>query len=80
MRALGAKSALINLGLNPDTLKLSEIESEFTRLSSERERSYASYKSSEKDCNELIRLRDELASYMEAEQSPEIERDKKRSL
>ena len=79
-QALGAKSALINLGLNPDTLKLSEIESEFTRLSSERERSYTSYKSSEKDCNELIRLRDELASYMEAEQSQEIERDKKRSL
>ena len=46
----------------------------------ERERSYASYKSSEKDCNELIRLRDELASYMEAEQSQDIERDKKRSL
>ena len=57
-----------------------EIETEFTRLSSERERYYASYKSAEKECDELKRLRDELASYMEAEQSQEIERDKKRSL
>ena len=79
-QALGAKSALINLGLNPDTLKLPEIETEFTRLSSEREQYYASYKSAEKECDELKRLRDELASYMEAEQSQEIERDKKRSL
>ena len=79
-QALGAKSALINLGLNPDTLKLSEIEAEFARLSAEREMSYTSYKSSEKESDELKRLRDELASYMEAEQSQEIERDKKRSL
>ena len=79
-QALGAKSALINHGLNPDTLKLSEIEAEFARLSTEREMSYTSYKSSEKECDELKRLRDELASYMEAEQSQEIERDKKRSL
>ncbi len=79
-QALGAKSALVNLGLNTDTLKLSEVEDEFRRLSGEREKSYSSYKSTKKDCDTLKKLRDELGAYMEAEPVPEVKRDKKRTL
>ncbi len=79
-QALGAKSALVNLGLNPDTLKLSEVEDEFRRLSGEREKSYSSFKSAEKDCDTLKKLRDELGAYMEAEPVSEVKRDKKRTL
>ncbi len=79
-QAWGARTALTNLGLDPAALDLAEIEESYRNLSKERAESYATYKNAEKECENLKKLRDELASYMGSELSQEIEREKKRSL
>lgn len=79
-QAWGARTALNSYGLNADRLDLDELTAEYKDLSAKRRETYATYKKAEKECDELKKLRDELASYMGSDLSQEIERDKKRSL
>ena len=80
--AWGARTGLESLGLNPTTLKLSEIEENYRKMTADRETAHSTYVTAEKECNELKKLRDELTSYMgmEQEQAQEKDHDKKPSL
>jgi hypothetical protein len=51
-------------------------------MTADREASYTTYTTAEKECTELKKLRDELSSYMgmEQEQAQEKDHDKKPSL
>ena len=80
--AWGARTGLESLGLNPVTLKLAEIEENYRKMTADREASYTTYTTAEKECTELKKPRDELSSYMgmEQEQAQEKDHDKKPSL
>ena len=78
--ATGALHHLTNAGLDPNKIDLVQMESDYRQMTANRAKMSASYKSAEKECEELKKLRNELASYMGSEQSQEIERDEKRTL
>lgn len=78
--ATGALHHLTNAGLDPDKIDLVQVESDYRQMTADRAKMSASYKSAEKECEELKKLRNELASYMGSEQSQEIKRDEKRTL
>ena len=78
--ATGAIHHLRNAGLDPDGINLQQMESDYRQITADRAKISASYKSAEKECEELQNLRNDLASYMGSEQSQEIERDEKRTL
>ena len=78
--AWGARTGLESLGLNPATLKLSEIEENYRKMTADREVAHTTYVSAEKECTELKKLRDELSVYigMEQSQTQEVDINKKR--
>ena len=78
--ANGAIDRLKNAGLDPDGIDLPKMESDYELLKTDRANTSSAYKSAEKECEKLKKLRDDLASYMGTEQSQEIERDSKRAL
>ncbi len=78
--ANGAIDRLRNAGLDPDGIDLQKMEADYELLKSDRANTSSAYKSAEKECERLKKLRDDLASYIESEQSQEIERDVKRTL
>ena len=78
--AWGAKDHLKNAGLDPDKLDIARLESMVARLTSDHEKSVATYKSSQKECDELKKLRTELSAFMDQDLSAELTRNQKRSL
>ena len=80
MLANGAIDRLKNAGLDPDRIDLQKMESDYAVMTADREKTSSTYKSAEKECDKLKKLRDDLAFYVGTEQSPEIERDVKRTL
>ena len=78
--ATAAIHRLKNAGLDPDKINLHQMESDYAQMTSDRATASATYKSAEKECEHLKKLREDLASYMGTELSQEIERDRKRTL
>ena len=78
--ATAAIHRLKNAGLDPDKINLHQMESDYAQMTSDRATASAAYKSAEKECEHLKKLREDLASYMGTELSQEIERDRKRTL
>lgn len=78
--AWGAKDHLKNAGLDPDKLDINRLKSMVARLNSDHEKSVTTYKSAQKECDELKKLRTELSAFMDQELSAELIRNQKRSL
>ena len=78
--ANGAIDRLKNAGLDPDRIDLQKMESDYTVMTADREKTSSAYKAAEKECEKLKKLRDDLTSYVGTEQSLDIERDVKRTL
>ena len=78
--ANGAIDRLKNAGLDPERIDLQKMKADYELLKTDRANTSSAYKSAEKECEKLKKLRDDLASYMGTEQSQEIERDVKRTL
>ena len=78
--ANGAIDRLKNAGLDPDRIDLQKMESDYAVMTADREKTSSAYKTAEKECEKLKKLRDDLTSYVGTEQSLDIERDVKRTL
>ena len=82
--AWGAEDILKKAGIDPETMNLKQMESEYEQLCSDREKAYTDYKKSEKECSELTKLRNEYLAYLGEPKHEEIrdipEKDKNRSL
>lgn len=78
--ANGAIDRLKNAGLDPDRIDLQKMESDYTVMTADREKTSSAYKAAEKECEKLKKLRDDLTSYVGTEQSLDIDRDVKRTL
>ncbi len=78
--ATGAVHHLKNAGLDPDRINLSQMEKDYSMMAGDRAKTYAVYRSAEKEFKELTRLRDDLSAYNATAPSREKERDRKRSL
>jgi len=78
--ATGAVHHLKNAGLDPDRINLSQMEKDYSMMAGDRTKTYAAYRSAEKEFKELTRLRDDLMAYKKNAPSREKERDRKRSL
>ena len=78
--ANGAIDRLKNAGLDPDRIDLQKMESDYTVMTADREKTSSAYKAAEKECEKLKKLRDDLTAYVGTEQSLDIERDVKRTL
>ena len=64
--ATGALHHLKNAGLDPDKINLSQMENDYMQVISDREKTYAAYKSSQKEYAELKKLRDNLELYTDS--------------
>ncbi len=62
--AWGAEDILKKAGIDPETMNLKQLESEYKQLCSDRDKAYMDYKNVEKECSELTRLRDEYLTYL----------------
>ena len=62
--AWGAEDILKANGIDPETMKLKDIESEYRQICSDRDKTYAEYKNAEKECAELTGYRDTLLQYI----------------
>ena len=78
--ANGAIDRLKNAGLDPDRIDLQKMESDYAVMTADREKTSSAYKTAEKECEKLKKLRDDLTSYVGTEQSLDIEHDVKRTL
>jgi len=76
--ATGALHHLKNAGLDPDKINLSQMEKDHMQMTSDREKTYAAYKSSQKEYSELKKLRDNLEIYTDSHQA--IDRDNSPSM
>lgn len=70
--AWGARERLRNTGVDLDSLNLSKLEAEYTRIVSDRENTSAAYKSAEAECEKLKKIRDDLYAYIGGEPSQNI--------
>ena len=82
--AWAAEDILKKAGIDPETMNLKQIESEYEQLCLDRDKACTDYKNAEKECSELTRLRDEYLAYLgepKHEETRDIpEKDKNRSL
>ena len=82
--AWAAEDILKKAGIDPETMNLKQIESEYEQLCLDRDKACMDYKNAEKECSELTRLRDEYLAYLgepKREETRDIpEKDKNRSL
>ena len=62
--AWGAEDILKSNGINPETTKLRNIESEYRLICSDRDKTYTEYRNAEKECVELTGYRDTLLRYV----------------
>ena len=74
--AWGARERLLSAGVDPDSLDLSKLEEECTRIVSDREKTSTAYRSAEAECEKLKKIRDELYAYIGAEPSQNIDLDR----
>ena len=62
--AWGAEDILKANRIDPETMKLKDIESEYRQICSDRDKTYEEYKNAEKECTELTGYRDTLLKYV----------------
>jgi len=62
--AWGAEDILKANGINPETMKLKDIESEYRQICSDCDKTYAEYRNAEKECAELTGYRHTLLQYI----------------
>ena len=60
---------LKSAGINPDAMKLEDIEKPYNTLAADRKRAYSTYKTADKKSDELQKIRDDLEAYAIAESS-----------
>ena len=77
--SVGVREVLNSYGINASAINLPNLETEFARLTADRERSISSYKNAEKECENLKKLKDELATYLGTTQTKEIEQNQQRT-
>ncbi|MCR5233622.1 MAG: relaxase/mobilization nuclease domain-containing protein [Lachnospiraceae bacterium] len=72
-QSIGARSVLNSYGLDADRINVNELEADYLRLLGDRAASLDTYKTTEKECAKLQRMKDELSSFMGVDQPRDID-------
>lgn len=78
--AWSATERLESVGINPDTMNLTDIESHYKKLCADRRTASDSYKKAERECMELKKAKEQLLSFMGQELVQGTEQDKNHAL